>query len=237
MVLVRRKKYGIKYYQKWFCDRIDPLDVFKFVAYRQVSRKVRSFCFTEEPFYTIIIDLTSDLEKIFEGFTKETQYEIRRAERDGIKVRICNEDGKFVEFFNSFARERNLVQTTRDKIDSLSGNKLITEAQLDEQTLVFHLYICDGKIARLLYSATRIDVVVAKSVVGRANRFLHYEDIKYFKEHGYETYDLGGYAKDTQDLKLQGINTFKESFGGTIVEQYNYYSPLYKLAMKLGKGD
>ncbi len=39
MVLVRRKKYGINYYQKWFCDRIDPLDVFKFVAYRQVSRK------------------------------------------------------------------------------------------------------------------------------------------------------------------------------------------------------
>jgi len=72
-------------------------------------------------------------------------------------------------------------------------------------------------------------------VVGRANRFLHYEDIRYFKEHGYETYDLGGYAKDTQDPKLQGINVFKESFGGTIVEQYNYYSPLYKL--ELGKGD
>ena len=232
MVSVKRSKHGIKYYQKRFYSTINPLDVLKFVAYRQLDKRIRPFCFKEEPFYTIIISLKPDLEKILENFTKETQYEIRGAERDGIKVRICNEDEKFVEFFNSFARERNLVQTTRDKIDSLSGNKLITEAQLDEQTLVLHLYICDGKIARLLYSATRIDAVVAKSVIGRANRFLHYEDIKYFKEHGYETYDLGGYAKDTQDPKLQGINVFKESFGGRIVEEYNYYSPLYRIALK-----
>ncbi len=153
-------------------------------------------------------------------------------QRDGISVQICNEDGKFVEFFKSFVRKRNLVETTHDKIDSLSGNKLITEAQLDEQTLVFHLYICDGKIARLLYSATRIDEVVAKSVVGRTNRFLRYEDIRYFKEHGYETYDLAGYAKDMQDSKLQRINAFKESFGGKVVEEYSYYSSLYRVALK-----
>ncbi len=237
MVTVKRSKHGIKYYQKWFYSTINPLDVLKFVAYRQLDKKVRPFCFKEEPFYTIIISLKPDLEKILENFSKETQYEIRRAERDGIKARICNEEEKFIEFFNSFANERNLSQTTHNKIDSLNGNKLITEAQLNEQSLAFHLYICDGKIARLLYSATRVDKAFAKSVIGRANRYLHYEDIKFFKEHDYDIYDLGGYAKDTQDSKLQGINDFKESFGGTIVEQYNYYSPLYALAMRFIKGD
>ena len=237
MVTVKRSKHGIKYYQKWFYSTINPLDVLKFVAYRQLDKKVRPFCFKEEPFYTIIVSLKPSLEKILENFTKETQYEIRRAERDGIKVRICNEEEKFIEFFNSFANERNLTQTTHDKIDSLDGNKLITEAHMNEQSLAFHLYICDGKIARLLYSATRVDKAFAKSVIGRANRYLHYEDIRFFKEHDYEIYDLGGYAKDTQDPKLHGINDFKESFGGTIVEQYNYYSPLYALVARLIKRD
>jgi len=89
----------------------------------------------------------------------------------------------------------------------------------------------------LLYSATTVNSKVSKSEIGRANRFLHYEDIKYFKELGYRFYDLGGIAKDTQDDKLQGINKFKEGFGGELVRQYNYYSPLYSIFLKLSRGD
>lgn len=76
-------------------------------------------------------------------------------------------------------------------------------------------------------------------MVGMANRFLHFENIKYFKENGYEEYDFGGYAYNTQDKHLQNINAFKAAFGGVLSEQSDYYSyPLYislKIKKLLGK--
>ena len=66
--------------------------------------------------------------------------------------------------------------------------------------------------------------------MGRANRFLHLEAIKLFKKDGYSLYDLGGYAKNTTDPVMIGINKFKDSFGGRLLEESHYLSlPLVAL--------
>jgi len=73
-------------------------------------------------------------------------------------------------------------------------------------------------------------------MVGMANRFLHFENIKYFKENGYKEYDFGGYAYNTQDKHLQNINAFKAAFGEYYLNYYSY--PLYislKIKKLLGK--
>jgi len=236
MVLIKRKKYGVTYYQKWFYDEIDLADAFRIVAYRQLSKRVSLQPFAMEISYSIVIDLSRTIDEIFAQFAKQTRHQIKKAEQEGVKVTFDVQDKEFIDFFNKFAALRNLPIMTTSKLESFKNNKIIVASYVDTVPCAMRLYICDGKIARSICSATRTDNKIPTSILGWSNKLMRFETIKYLKEHGYETYDLGGYAKDTQDPKLRGINVFKESFGGTIVEQYNYYSPLYKLAMKLGKG-
>jgi len=48
-----------------------------------------------------------------------------------------------------------------------------------------------------------------RNLVGRANKYLTVKNILHFKEEGYKTFDFGGYAKDTSDESLKGINNYK----------------------------
>lgn len=81
--------------------------------------------------------------------------------------------------------------------------------------------LCD-KTARLTFSVSNFRENIAsnvdKNMIGRLNRWLHYEDMILLKENGFDVYDWGGY-----DIKenLAGINKFKKYFGGILTKQYN----------------
>jgi lipid II:glycine glycyltransferase (peptidoglycan interpeptide bridge formation enzyme) len=53
------------------------------------------------------------------------------------------------------------------------------------------------------------------------------------KEKGYEHYDFGGIAKDTDNKSLEGINNFKIKFGGEVIEEHSYESIIYALFYKI----
>ena len=61
------------------------------------------------------------------------------------------------------------------------------------------------------------------------------KDIFYFKEKGFKIYDFGGFAKDTNDESLKGINNYKLLFGGKVVPCTDYYSYNYWLLKKIAK--
>ena len=89
-------------------------------------------------------------------------------------------------------------------------------------------------IVRHHHAATRrLDEQVDKNLIGRANKYLTVKNILYFKEQGYATFDFGGYAKDTTNESLKGINNYKLLFGGTVVECVNYFSYTYWFFKKL----
>jgi len=80
MILVKRTKFKIlNYYQKWFYENIQLFDIFRIVSYKQMDKKINFPLFKRETFYTLLINLHSDIDKILEDFSKETRYEIRRA--------------------------------------------------------------------------------------------------------------------------------------------------------------
>jgi hypothetical protein len=62
------------------------------------------------------------------------------------------------------------------------------------EPVVYHTYtIANGRTrlaqsASLFQKSTKLDL---RSVIGRANRLLHWEDICYFKDLEYNIYDLG----------------------------------------------
>ena len=101
------------------------------------------------------------------------------------------------------------------------GFLYLTCASNEEEVLVWHSYLGDGKITRLLQSCSSYREADGqyRNLVGRANRLLHWEDEKTFKGMGYETYDWGGISNREE---IRNITAFKKSFGGEQVDLYNY---------------
>ena len=228
----------------WFASELETSDMFKFTLYKQSSLTKNKLGFKRVPFYTLVINLKEDIELIFKNIKKNTRYKINRASREGIKFAIHNDIDFFVAYYNKFANSKGLSVLKKDKLIMLGENFIMTKAiSKDGDIYVIHSYICDKKLkkVRLLHSASfyESDYKKVRNLIGMANRFLHFEDIKYFKENGYEEYDFGGYAYNTQDKHLQNINAFKAAFGGVLSEQSDYYSyPLYislKIKKLLGK--
>jgi hypothetical protein len=187
------------------------------------------FGFKRSLFYTKIADLTCN--DITEPFSNDTKYQVRRALKEGISCRTSENIAEFVNFYNRFATSKNLEEFRLSENDIRRfGDNLCLRAAYspEDQVLVYHSYLIDRSIKRVrgLSSASMIhDTSVEHSnrrFIGRANRFLIYQDMLYFKELGFEVFDFGGYAYNTKNKTMQGINAFKDEFGGKLIREANY---------------
>jgi hypothetical protein len=149
---------------------------------------------------------------------------------------FSNDIDKFVEFFNDFAIKRNTYTTSRERVEEIGSKLKICFAEKDSIPLVAHTYLEDDEmgIARILHSATaRLDENLDRNFVGKANKYLTVKSMLHYKQKGYSIFDLGGYAANTTDAGLQGINNFKMMFGGKVVPCNDYYSYPYWLLKKI----
>ena len=183
-----------------------------------------------EPFVTSIVDLNIDEDSLFKATKKGTSYEIRRArDKDLVVVTILDtpsdrDIAKFSLFYDSFASSKGLARSNKQKLKELAKNSglVVSASSVERQNGVWlsvHAYICDGQRARLLYSASNASLIAKKErqLIGRANRYMHWHMMMYFKNSGYREYDFGGISKLP---KLKNIDEFKEAFGGREVVEY-----------------
>lgn len=145
--------------------------------------------------------------------------------KGGTLIEKITDKAIFINFYNDFAKSKQLNQISNQSLN-FNPVPIIRGVKNDQnQFLAIHVYVVDEKntIARLLYSATNSELFEEnKALIGRANRLLHFNDILFFKNEGFERYDLGGYAHNTTDNSLKGINKFKAGFGGEVRKVYNY---------------
>lgn len=200
-----------------------------------------------EIFCNILIDLARDEELLFRNLTKGCRYEVRRAaEKDGVVCNITFEPSlkileDFISFYNEFAMLRKLAPANLVKLEHFlaKGRVSISSAFMKDTLdcpLAMHCYIHDSKRIRLYLSATRSRLSVGqddKQRIGRANKLLHWEDVRSAKQHGLGIYDFGGISTGG---RLKGIDDFKRQFGGDEREEYNAMlarSPLGHIALGL----
>jgi lipid II:glycine glycyltransferase (peptidoglycan interpeptide bridge formation enzyme) len=110
----------------------------------------------------------------------------------------------------------------------------ITKVIYFERILVMHAYLCDkdSKTVRLLHSSRNLSFEDNK-LIGYANKFLHFQDMLFFKKEGYAFYDFGGIDRDSTNPVILGINRFKEGFGGMLKREYNLVSYPLSVLKKL----
>jgi len=239
-MIYEKKKTGLRIADIWFTDGEKPPFACDICRYHYV-KNIPSRCDSLERLYTILIDLSRNEDELLAELDKTTKYQARRAkERDNVRTETYIALGekseekldRYIAFFNEFAKSKDRGLICREELEQFyDAGSLCVRSVIDtasEMTLSMHCnVVSDGK-ARLHQSSSHFrgsDDADFRSLVGRANRFLHWDDILYFKGLGIAFYDFGGWYGGNDDQEKLAINKFKEAFGGTKTEEFSYLTP------------
>lgn len=219
---------------------IREIDVLRYKYVMERNEKAASF----EELWTLLLDLEKPEDELFSRIRKNTRYEINRAKnRDNIAHTTLLEKGekneekinRYIDFFNNFANSKNRSYINLSDIEQFynNGTLCVRFAAIGNEPLTMHAYVVSDNTARLYQSSSLFRNShdnEYKNMVGRANRFLHWEDTLYFKRmEGIHWYDFGGWyggAATSQSYSEQLlIDQFKESFGGEKKREYSFIEP------------
>lgn len=187
-------------------------------------------------FHTSLIDLGHDEARLLEGISKGFRYEIRRAaDKDGLLTQFsavldAPTLARFADHYDAFAAGKGIARANRTKLAALAARQALVLATVTEpegngpgRWLAAHLYLVDGRRARLYHSASAAADGAERQRVGRANKLLHWRALLHFKAEGFTTYDMGGISMGET---LKAIDDFKQAFGGELTREYNCLLPV-----------
>ena len=236
---IERKGHIFKTKEIWFSEYPYEVDGCHSVIFRACKNKVDLDEFECKEFITFVIDLTQDLDTIWTHMGKKScRYEIKRAVREGIQIRLNEDYQEFYEINRSFRREKGLSTTTEPPQFMRKYGTLFT-AEVAGDIVAGQLYLEDRDNIRWLIGASkRLEVGKEKTIlIGCANRLMIWEAMKYAKGKGIKEFDFGGYYSGGKGAEiLDTPNLFKQSFGGKVTTRYIYqkdYSKIYKLARRV----
>ncbi|HJS37814.1 MAG TPA: GNAT family N-acetyltransferase [Burkholderiales bacterium] len=187
------------------------------------------------PLLTMVTDLVPEEEAILARFGKDCRYKIRRADtKDGLAFEFSAEPEQrlegFADFFDAFAKQKGHSPCDRHWLRAAceAGQLALSAAYRDAEALVWHAHVLCAGTAGLQYTAShfRGQDNDFRALVGRANRWLHWQDMQKFKSMGFSRYDWGGLFADESTPERAGINRFKRDFGGEQVRLYECRVPV-----------
>lgn len=231
--MIRYKGRATMYGEVWYEEEPPPDPGVDIVVYRQKATPIAGARAT--PFLSLVVDLSAQETTIMEEFGKDCRYKIRRAEsKDGLHMEFIRDPESrlhdFRAFYDAFAKQKSLQPSDRQwLIAACDARQLVlTSASRNGETLVWHAFVVSGKAAWLQYTGScfRDRDNEYRAVVGRANRWLHWQEMLRFKALGITRYDWGGLFEDESVPERAGINRFKKEFGGQPVRTYDCTVPL-----------
>ncbi len=207
-----------------------------------------------QPRSTIHLDLMPAPDRLFAGFSKGHRADIRRAERQGVHVRVGSSDdiATFYAIMQATgARAAFGIHSQayyHTAFQQFQHHACLLLAEQAGQPVAAHMVFSDGHAGLYLYSgATDVGLKVG------ANHLLQWHAIQWAREQGCRFYDLWGIpdalgqaacvadpavratleAEAAQDA-LIGVYRFKKGFGGAVVRYLPAYDqvflpPLYAL--------
>lgn len=183
----------------------------------------------------LCIDLCKSEEMLLKEMGRTTRYKIRRAKRDNVTITYIEkpniDDAKtFARFYNNFAKTKGIETCKLEKLTALMDNNMLVMSYVsheDGRILSYSATIANNGTAIGLYGASaRFKYKdISGQFISRANRYLHWCEMIYFKQLGYHTFDLMGLTMDEKNTDHQKVNEYKRSFGGEEIVQYQSFIP------------
>lgn len=191
----------------------------------EISRSLfRRLGFHDAPMH-LTADLTSQLDlklteqELMDGMRKTTRYEVRKAEKAGVRITTSvnvadidefydlqiqtSQRQKFVPFSRNFLKEQFAVFAA-------TGNALLYRAYLGEKLLAAAFIIFYRNEATYHYGASTEE---GRRIPGAY--LLQWEAIKEAKRRGCARYNFWGVTKpDQTNHRFYGVSVFKRGFGG-----------------------
>lgn len=198
-----------------------------------MENRIGRFSCIAIPQETLISDLSLAEENLWGLTTKTVRNEINRSKRE--KVGIKTYKGKeisdtildeFNGMYHAMYEEKGMpghyLPINELKVYAANDALVITTAIIGDKTVVYHSYITAKNHSRFLHSCSEFRVAdnAMKNAIGRANKYLHWNDWLYLKQMGVKEYDWGGIASYESP---NGIDKFKMSFGGEYRKYYNLF--------------
>lgn len=181
---------------------------------------------------TLCINLHETEAEMRKEMNRTTRHQINKGMREQLKLIYVHHPTEkeiegFAAFFNPFATEKGIDQCRVDKLLALREKHMLFFTYVfnnTDQKLAAHAYIIQQKRATMFYSCSGrfADLNVSGISVSIANRYMHWQNILYFKKQGFHMYDFMGLAINPNDQGGQNLNRFKRGFGGE--ERYEYQS-------------
>lgn len=247
------KEKSVLIEEVWFDEEPQEKPNVDVVHYVERTQPINGIRFDE--FYTRVLDITKDQESLWNNLGKNNRYKINRAlqkdkfvylwwNKETIENNILNE---FFEFHDRFASLQRLKKISRSRVRSFAEAEILDLSLTkspDGNPLVWHAHCCVQNRVVFFYGASlkNPNDTSYQSLVGRANRYHHWQDILRFKDLGISIYDFGGWYVGKTDQKLLNINNFKEEFGGEVVKSFKCHHgitwkgklcvELYKILMR-----
>jgi peptidoglycan pentaglycine glycine transferase (the first glycine) len=163
------------------------------------------------------LDLKPDTDKLFANFSKNTRYEVRRAERTGATVTPAANEAEINEFLRLY--------------QALAIRKGFQPDTLEHVRRAIH-WLIDGPSRGALLLARIDGAIRGGAVIARAGRrcwyiwgasekqpqvnvghIVQWNALQWAKSHGCTEYDFGGYTPGA----TSGPAWFKAGFGGSVV--------------------
>jgi GNAT superfamily N-acetyltransferase len=229
--LIRFRRRGIEVAELYFEDQppeeLPPVDLLRIVSVLEPS--------SDGPWRqhdTLVVDLTAGEDELLGQMSKGTRYEIRRAvDRDGLTAEAFDLPtaetlDEFAGYYDEFARGKGLGPVFRPRLEAMAASRMLVLSRVSREdggTLAWHAYARSPGRALLLYSAALFRDHTSgadRSMAGRANRYLHWDDMLRFRDAGCGLYDLGGIDVAQRDPATTRIAAFKKGFGGRLAPTY-----------------
>jgi lipid II:glycine glycyltransferase (peptidoglycan interpeptide bridge formation enzyme) len=198
---------------------------------------------------TLVLDLEKSEEQLLAEMKQKTRYNIKLAQKHGVKIRISeNLEKDFESFwqlagqtskrdgFGIHAKEYYRTQICADYLrigtDNTDVKFQLFLAEYEGRVIAANIVVFFGKRAIYLHGASSDD---HRNLM--APYLLQWEQIKEAKKLGFKIYDFWGISEN----KWPGVTRFKKGFGGNIEEYIGTYDyifdkmwyGIYKIAKKI----
>lgn len=202
-----------------------PINGYLLAAQTKAEFKEEDRLVRKDTVRTTFIDLNNTIDDIYKGMDNGScRYRIRKAEKMIDNIRIESNTQKsyqdYLYIYNSFVTlSRHTYKMSNNSLNEQKNISDISVIYYEDMPMCGHLVFRDSNIgrARLGFSGSRRhENKNISKLVGPLNRYLCWHEIKDYKSRGFNIFDFGGIGRDP------GIDSFKLSFGGNELVEYEY---------------